>query len=194
MCHNLKRVYQSVKRSTFTGWVKLKVHIPWFLLTISYGRFKITGEVQTGLLTCHQESCLTIKMTSHGLKQQTPSADLESNGLTHLPLVPYMRQWTRSALVQKIVAYSAPSHYLNQWWYFILNWELGNKFQWNINRNSCVFIQENAFENIVWKLAGIMSRTQCVNTRGTNLSSTWCEFDPNTAYVVCISICPYFLI
>ena len=26
------------------------------------------------------------------------------------------------------------------------------------------------------------------------LSSTWCEFDPNTAYVVCISICPYFLI
>ena len=28
----------------------------------------------------------------------------------------------------------------------------------------------------------------------TDLSSTWCEFDPNTAYVVCISICPYFLI
>ena len=27
-----------------------------------------------------------------------------------------------------------------------------------------------------------------------HLSSTWCEFDPNTAYVVCISICPYFLI
>ena len=26
------------------------------------------------------------------------------------------------------------------------------------------------------------------------LSSTWCEFDPNMAYVVCISICPYFLI
>ena len=25
-------------------------------------------------------------------------------------------------------------------------------------------------------------------------SSTWCEFDPNTAYVICISICPYFLI
>ena len=27
-----------------------------------------------------------------------------------------------------------------------------------------------------------------------NLSSTWCEFDPNTACVACISICPYFLI
>ena len=27
-----------------------------------------------------------------------------------------------------------------------------------------------------------------------HLSSTWCEFDLNTAYVVCISICPYFLI
>ena len=28
----------------------------------------------------------------------------------------------------------------------------------------------------------------------THLCSTWYEFDPNTAYVVCISICPYFLI
>ena len=27
-----------------------------------------------------------------------------------------------------------------------------------------------------------------------HLSSTWCEFDPYTAYAVCISICPYFLI
>ena len=28
----------------------------------------------------------------------------------------------------------------------------------------------------------------------STLSSTWCELDPNTAYVVCISICPHFLI
>ena len=43
-----------------------------------------------------------------------------------------------------------------------VNWTLGNKFQWNLNRNSCNFIQENAFENVVWKKATILSRPQCV--------------------------------
>ena len=38
-----------------------------------------------------------------------------------------------------------------------------------------------------------LSQNHSWNT-DTILSSTWCEFDPNTAYVVCISICPYFLI
>ena len=36
-----------------------------------------------------------------------------------------------------------------------MNWTLGNKLQWNLNRNSCIFIQENAFENVVWKMAAI---------------------------------------
>ena len=39
----------------------------------------------------------------------------------------------------------------------------GNKFRWNSNRNSYIFIQENAFENIVCKIAVILSRPQCVN-------------------------------
>ena len=33
----------------------------------------------------------------------------------------------------------------------IVNWTLGNKLQWNLKRNSYIFIQENAFENVVWK-------------------------------------------
>ena len=49
---------------------------------------------------------------------------------------------------------SAPSHYLNQCWN-IVNWTLRNKFQWNCNRNSNIFIQENAFENIVCEMASI---------------------------------------
>ena len=36
-------------------------------------------------------------------------------------------------------------HYLNQCWYSV-NWSLGDKLQWNLNRNFCIFIQENAFE------------------------------------------------
>ena len=38
-----------------------------------------------------------------------------------------------------------------------------NKLQWHLNRNSYIFIQENAFENVVWEMAAILSRPQCVN-------------------------------
>ena len=54
-----------------------------------------------------------------------------------------------------------PSHYLNQCWN-IVNWTPWNKHQWNVNRNSYIFIQENPFENVVWKMAAILSRPQCV--------------------------------
>ena len=57
---------------------------------------------------------------------------------------------------------TAPSHYLNQWWN-IVNWTLRNKLQWNFNRNLIIFIQENPFQNVVWKMAAILSRPQCVN-------------------------------
>ena len=45
---------------------------------------------------------------------------------------------------------------------YIVNWTLWNKFQWNFNRNSNIFIQENAFENIVCEMSAILSRPQCV--------------------------------
>ena len=57
--------------------------------------------------------------------------------------------------------YSAPSHYLNQWWGSV-NWDLRNKFQRNLTRHSNIFIQENVFENIAWKMAAILSRPRCV--------------------------------
>ena len=56
---------------------------------------------------------------------------------------------------------SAPSHYLNQCWNTV-NWTPSNKLQWNVNRNSYIFIQENPFENVVCKMAAILSRPQCV--------------------------------
>ena len=42
------------------------------------------------------------------------------------------------------------SHYLNQWWN-IVNRTLGNKLQWNLNRNLYILIQGNALQNVVWK-------------------------------------------
>ena len=39
-----------------------------------------------------------------------------------------------------------------------------NRFQWNFNRYSYIFIQENSFENVVCEMASILSRPQCVYT------------------------------
>ena len=82
--------------------------------------------------------------------------------LTHWGRVTHMRQqsnyhWFRRSLD----AWTAPSHYLNQWWN-IVNWTLRNKLQWHFNRNLNIFIQENALEDVVCEMASIFSRPQCV--------------------------------
>ena len=70
------------------------------------------------------------------------------------------------------------SHYLNQCW-DIVNSNLRNKLQWNLKRNSRVFFQEIAFENVVYEMASILSRPQCanllptINTNGTKQSLTY---------------------
>ena len=36
---------------------------------------------------------------------------------------------------------------------------------WNLKQNSYIFIQENAFENVVCEMAAILSRPQCVKDK-----------------------------
>ena len=80
-----------------------------------------------------------------------------------MPSDAYMRQWiTHHWYRSWLVAWPAPSHYLNQCW-DIVNSNLRYKPQWNLKRNSYIFIQENVFENVFWKTAAILSRPQCVN-------------------------------
>ena len=92
---------------------------------------------------------------------------LRSQYLTRLfnslrPNDAYMPRWTSHHWFKSwLVAWTAPSHYLNQCWN-IVNWTLRNKRQWNFNRNSYVFIQENAFENVVCEMASTLPRPQCV--------------------------------
>ena len=82
--------------------------------------------------------------------------ELNSNQLIS-PSAAHMRQWIGSALVQIIVvAYSAPSHDLNQCW-VIVNWTLRNKPQWNLDQNKKYFIHKDASENIVCDIAAILS-------------------------------------
>ena len=74
----------------------------------------------------------------------------------------YMHQWTNHHWFRWwLVAWSAPSHYLKQWWN-VVNWTLRNKLHWNFIPNSNIFIQQNALENVVCEMASILSRPQCV--------------------------------
>ena len=54
------------------------------------------------------------------------------------------------------------SHYINQSW-IIRNWPIGNIFQWNLHQNSTTLLEEKTFTNVVWKMATVLSRPQCVN-------------------------------
>ena len=71
------------------------------------------------------------------------------------PSAVYMRRWIWSALIRVMVSrLFGAKHYLNQCW-FIINWTLGNKLQWNCNWNSNTFI-EDRFENVVCNFHVIM--------------------------------------
>ena len=77
--------------------------------------------------------------------------------MTHICINWVDHHWFR----QWLVIWPAPSHYLNQCWN-IVNWTLENIFKWNLKRNTYIFIQENVFENVIWKMAAILSWSQCV--------------------------------
>ena len=77
------------------------------------------------------------------------------------PSTAYMRQWIGSALV-RIMAYSTPSHYLNQRG-FIVNWTLKNNLQWNFDQNTAIFLLTRKmfpFDEVI--IYTIYSRFVCV--------------------------------
>ena len=73
----------------------------------------------------------------------------------------------------------ALSHCLNHRWN-IVNWALRDNLQWNLNWNSCIFFQGNAFENVVRKMSAILSRPQWVKV---NILSVHRVHDALTVHV-----------
>ena len=51
----------------------------------------------------------------------------------------------------------------------IVNLKLRNKLQWNFSWNSNILIQGNLFEDVVWKMATILSWPKCVKRMITTL-------------------------
>ena len=72
--------------------------------------------------------------------------------------------------------------YLNQY-SNIVDWTPRNKLQRNLSRNLYIFIQENAFENVVWKLASILSRPQCVNNKTKIFGAWWVKQMEHVIYM-----------
>ena len=52
----------------------------------------------------------------------------------------------------------------HHWFRYWLVTEHQRKFHWNLKPNSYIFIQENAFENVLCIMVVISSQPQCVNT------------------------------
>ena len=76
-----------------------------------------------------------------------------------------MLQGPKTSVIEAKRPSDAPSHYLNQYGN-IAYWTLRNKFQWNFNWNSNIFIEENTFENVACEMLSISSRPQCVYIPG----------------------------
>ena len=89
--------------------------------------------------------------------------------VTHICIIKLSHHWFRPWLV----AWLAPSHYLNQCWNNV-NRTPGNIFQSNFKQNTIIFIEENAFQNVVHNVlmqktcnsgvSGMELHLFCINT------------------------------
>ena len=85
---------------------------------------------------------------------------------------------------------------------WLIDWTLGNKLQSYLDRNLNIFIQEIAFENVIRKMAAILSRPQCVNESCSSLNvlNQWQDHPAHLnqcgsvrLHVWCVARCRYGL-
>ena len=122
-------------------------------LEILYNLKRNTIYIQGNVFENGVSTITTILSPSLRVKSLRPSDAYMRQPINHH----WFRQW--------LVAWPAPSHYLNHCW-SIVNWTIRDTLQWNCYRNSNIFIQENAFENVIYEMyemASILSRPQCVH-------------------------------
>ena len=68
-------------------------------------------------------------------------------------------------------------------YWLVVNWTIKSKLQWNFNRNSNIFLEENMFENDYCKIVVILFQHQCLK-----------RHMPNTGFVNSIWIGLYVLV
>ena len=122
----------------------------------------------------------------YGVNGGTHSSCINSSS----PLVPHLcaSESGQHGFRWWLVAYSAPSHYINQCW-IIINWIHMNKLQWNFNQSTKLFIHENAFEMVAILSRGDefknRSKKRCMfflNSKSASLRSMDIVFDYDNDY------------
>ena len=96
----------------------------------------------------------------------------------HLMIIPWDECHGTSPMISQHWFRSAPSHYLGQCWpssmspygvirpqcvLIFINWMIRNTLQWNLNPDFTFIFHENAFGNVVRKMATILFRCHCDN-------------------------------
>ena len=92
----------------------------------------------------------------------------------------FMRQKTRPSLVKIMSWCLLSSEPLSKTVMTNLNWTLGNKFQWNLNRNRTILVQENTHEPAICKTEAFIRRSHILSydlttsrCRGARLILKW---------------------
>ena len=119
-------------------------HVPWKFTTFLRSRFRLINDSRSSLEPPEGEAwCLWC--ASRGVNEATMTSIMVSIPITHrvirakhICICKTDHHWLRYWLV----ACSAPSHYLNQWWH-IVNLCLENTPQWYLYQNTTTYIQEN---------------------------------------------------
>ena len=83
------------------------------------------------------------------------------------------RCWIKSSLLQGSSAYSKPNCILNHFSLWHYQSDPRDKLQCNLNQNTGIFLQENAFENMVRKIATILLNRQCTKLLVIIFSDFW---------------------
>ena len=155
--------HQKLFRTTIAPWEPLNYYVfsyvPLAIIIIitlqwtsEFAHMNISGETCGALwglsFICFRDIYLLVVQLNTEIKMHSISNSSS-------PSAPYMRQWIGSAFIQIwFVAYSVPSHYLNQCW-VIVKWTLRNKLPWISNQNRNIFIKQNASKEIVCEMAAI---------------------------------------
>ena len=98
-------------------------------------------------------------------------------------LIYALRQWTRSALVPAMAFRLFGAKPLC---WFIVSWTPANTFQWNLNRNCIIFIQENAFEIIISENGGNFVQARWVKLR---MEIIWIKRPTCLKNLLCLPTC-----
>ena len=89
-------------------------------------------------------------------------AQMSVNSSSHpIPLVPYICV-SESVGIGLDNGFSVKPLFESMLWHF--HCTLRNKLKWNFNRSPYIPMQENASENVVQKMAAILSRHRCVKS------------------------------